>query len=121
MAYWLLKSEPASWSWDQQVAAGEAGTFWSGVRNHVAKKNLQAMRCGDGAFFYHSGEGKAIVGIVAVIREFYPDPTDDSGKFRKSRARVAAPRDPESGQGRADAQEQGARHPFAALRAAGHR
>jgi len=68
MAYWLLKSEPSSWSWTQQVAAGEEGTPWNGVRNHVAKKNLQAMRRGDEAFFYHSGEGRAVVGIVAVIR-----------------------------------------------------
>jgi predicted RNA-binding protein with PUA-like domain len=81
MAYWLLKSEPSSWSWNQQVAAGEEGTPWNGVRNHVAKKNLQAMRRGDEAFFYHSGEGRAVVGIVAVTREFYPDPTDESGKF----------------------------------------
>jgi len=81
MPYWLLKSEPSSWSWNQQVAAGEEGTPWNGVRNHVAKKNLQAMRRGDEAFFYHSGEGRAVVGIVAVTREFYPDPTDESGKF----------------------------------------
>lgn len=81
MAYWLLKSEPASWSWRQQVAAGDEGTCWNGVRNHVAKKNLQAMKRGDEAFFYHSGEGKAVVGIVAVIREYYPDPTDETQKF----------------------------------------
>ena len=81
MAYWLLKSEPSSWSWEQQVAAGEEGTPWNGVRNHVAKKNLQAMKRGDEAFFYHSGEGRAVVGIVSVTREFYPDPTDESGKF----------------------------------------
>ena len=81
MAYWLLKSEPSSWSWNQQVAAGEAGTSWNGVRNHVAKKNLQAMSCGDEAFFYHSGEGKAVVGIVTVTRTYYPDPTDETGKF----------------------------------------
>ena len=81
MPHWLLKSEPSSWSWDQQVAAGEAGTCWNGVRNHVAKKNLQAVRLGDEAFFYHSGEGKAVVGIVAVIRAYYPDPTDETGKF----------------------------------------
>lgn len=81
MARWLLKSEPSSWSWDQQVAAGEAGTFWNGVRNHAAKKNLQAMQVGDEAFFYHSNEGKAIVGLVAVIRPFYPDPSDETGTF----------------------------------------
>lgn len=81
MAYWLLKSEPSSWSWDQQVAAGAKGTFWSGVRNHTAKNNLMAMRRGDRAFFYHSGEAKAIVGIAEVIKEYYPDHTDESGKF----------------------------------------
>ena len=81
MAYWLLKSEPSSWSWDQQVAAGAKGTFWSGVRNHTAKNNLMAMKRGDQAFFYHSGEGKAIVGVVEVIKEYYPDDTDKTGKF----------------------------------------
>jgi predicted RNA-binding protein with PUA-like domain len=81
MAHWLLKSEPSSWSWDQQVAAGAKGTFWSGVRNHAAKNHLMAMRRGDRAFFYHSGEGKAIVGVVAVVKEYYPDHTDETGKF----------------------------------------
>ena len=81
MAYWLVKSEPSSWSWDQQVAAGAKGTFWSGVRNHTAKNNLMAMKRGDRGFFYHSGEGKAIVGIVEVIKEYYPDHTDATGKF----------------------------------------
>ena len=81
MAYWLLKSEPSSWSWDQQVAAGAKGTFWSGVRNHTAKNNLMAMKRGEQAFFYHSGEGKAIVGIVEIIKEYYPDHTDPTGKF----------------------------------------
>ena len=81
MAYWLLKSEPASWSWDEQVAAGAKGTFWSGVRNHSAKLNLMAMKRGDKGFFYHSNEGKAIVGIIEIIKEYYPDPTDETGKF----------------------------------------
>jgi predicted RNA-binding protein with PUA-like domain len=81
MAHWLYKSEPSSWSWDQQVAAGAKGTFWSGVRNHTAKQNLRAMRRGEQGFFYHSGEGKAIVGIVEVTKEYYPDPTDETGKF----------------------------------------
>ena len=78
MAYWLLKSEPASWSWDQQVAAGENGTSWNGVPNHAAKKNLQAMKRNDECFFYHSNEGRAVIGVVSVMREFYPDPTDES-------------------------------------------
>ncbi|MET7246463.1 EVE domain-containing protein [Methylobacterium sp. EM32] len=81
MAYWLYKSEPSVWSWDDQVAAGAAGTFWNGVRNHVARKNLEAMRLGEQGFFYHSNEGKAVVGIVEVIRTYYPDHTDETGRF----------------------------------------
>jgi predicted RNA-binding protein with PUA-like domain len=81
MAFWLYKSEPSSWSWDEQVAAGEVGTPWTGVRNHLAKKHLQAMKRGDQGFFYHSNEGKAVVGIVEVIREYYPDHTDPTGRF----------------------------------------
>ena len=81
MAHWLYKSEPGVWSWDQQVAAGAAGTHWNGVRNHVAKANLMAMRVGEQGFFYHSNEGKAVVGIVEVIREYYPDHTDETGRF----------------------------------------
>ncbi|HEY0354039.1 MAG TPA: EVE domain-containing protein [Enterovirga sp.] len=81
MAYWLFKSEPSSWSWDDQVAAGEKGTHWNGVRNHLAKKQLQAMQVGDRGFFYHSNEGKAVVGIVEVIKPYYPDDSDATGKF----------------------------------------
>ena len=81
MAYWLYKSEPSVWSWDQQVAEGAKGTHWNGVRNHVAKQNLMAMKMGEQGFFYHSNEGKAVVGIVEVIREYYPDHTDETGKF----------------------------------------
>ncbi len=81
MAYWLLKSEPATWSWDQQVAAGPQGTFWNGVRNHSAKLHLMAMQIDEEALFYHSNEGKAVVGVVRIIRTFYPDPSDASGKF----------------------------------------
>ena len=81
MAHWLYKSEPSSWSWDEQVAAGEAGTPWTGVRNHLAKNQLQRMKAGEQGFFYHSNEGKAVVGIVEVIREYYPDHTDPTGRF----------------------------------------
>ena len=81
MAHWLYKSEPSSWSWDEQVAAGAKGTQWTGVRNHSAKLNLMAMKKGERGFFYHSNDGKAVVGIVEVIKEYYPDPTDPSGKF----------------------------------------
>ena len=81
MNYWLVKSEPNSWSWAQQVEAGGNGTPWTGVRNHTAKLTLQQMKKGDRAFFYHSNEGKEIVGIAEVIREAYPDPTDKTAKF----------------------------------------
>ncbi len=81
MAHWLFKSEPTTWSFDQQIAAGEKGTFWNGVRNHLAKKHLMAMQVGDRGFFYHSQEDKAIVGIVEVIKPYYPDHTDETGKF----------------------------------------
>ncbi|MCX7684128.1 MAG: EVE domain-containing protein [Acetobacteraceae bacterium] len=77
MAYWLVKSEPDAFSWDQQVANGIEP--WTGVRNHVAKANLAAMRIGDRAFFYHSNTGREIVGIVEVVREAYPDPTAGPG------------------------------------------
>jgi len=79
MAYWLLKSEPSKYSWDQMVKDGR--THWDGVRNFQAANNLRAMQEGDRAFFYHSNEGKEIVGIVEVARTFYPDPGDSSGKF----------------------------------------
>ena len=81
MKYWLFKSEPTVWSWDSQVAAGEGGTCWNGVRNHLAKQQMMAMRNGDLGFFYHSNEGKDIVGIVEVIRKYYPDDTDEKGLF----------------------------------------
>jgi predicted RNA-binding protein with PUA-like domain len=79
MNYWLIKSEPASWSWDQQVKSGAKGEAWTGVRNHTAKLNLTKMKKGDRAFFYHSNEGKEIVGIAEVVRESYPDPTAEAG------------------------------------------
>jgi predicted RNA-binding protein with PUA-like domain len=77
--YWLVKSEPDAFSWDQQVANGVEP--WTGVRNHTAKNNLKTMRLGDQAFFYHSNIGKQIVGIVKVVREAYPDPTAESGDW----------------------------------------
>jgi predicted RNA-binding protein with PUA-like domain len=77
--YWLVKSEPGAFSWDQQVANDVEP--WTGVRNATAKNNLKAMRRGDRAFFYHSGVGKEIVGIVEVVREAYPDPTAESGDW----------------------------------------
>lgn len=79
MAFWLIKSEPGTWSWEDQVR--EDVTHWDGVRNYQARANLQAMRLGDLCFFYHSVKEKRIVGIVEVVREYYPDHTDSSGKF----------------------------------------
>jgi predicted RNA-binding protein with PUA-like domain len=80
MAYWLMKSEPDSWSWDHQVKAGAKGAEWTGVRNHTAKQNLMKMKKGDRAFFYHSNVGKEIVGVVEVFREHHPDPTAEKGE-----------------------------------------
>jgi predicted RNA-binding protein with PUA-like domain len=80
MNYWLIKSEPDAWSWDQQVKAGAKGEAWTGVRNHTARQNLVKMKKGDRAFFYHSGEGKAVVGIAEIIRESFPDPTAGAGE-----------------------------------------
>ncbi len=80
-SYWLLKSEPDVWSLDQQKKAGSKGAPWDGVRNYQAKKNLQTMKKGDQCFFYHSNIGKEIVGIVEVVKEHYPDKTDQTGRF----------------------------------------
>ena len=77
--YWLVKSEPDAFSWDQQVTNGVEP--WTGVRNHSAKLNLKAMKAGDRAFFYHSNTGKEIVGVVEVVREAYPDPTAEKGDW----------------------------------------
>ena len=81
MNYWLLKSEPDVWSIDQQIESGKKGSMWDGVRNYQAANNLRKMKKGDLCFFYHSNIGKEIVGIVKVIREAYPDPTDKSKNF----------------------------------------
>jgi predicted RNA-binding protein with PUA-like domain len=79
MAYWLIKSEPDTWSWDQHVKKG--ADSWTGVRNHQAKVHLQNMKKGDKAFFYHSNEGKEIVGVSEVVKEAYIDPTDKTNAF----------------------------------------
>ena len=81
MKYWLLKSEPDVWSIEQQKKAGSKGAPWDGVRNYQAAKNLKSMKKGDLCFFYHSNIGKEIVGIVEVIKEYYLDKTDGSGRF----------------------------------------
>jgi predicted RNA-binding protein with PUA-like domain len=79
LAHWLLKSEPSKYSWDHLVK--DRRTHWNGVRNYQASNNLKAMKPGDRAFFYHSNEGKEIVGIIEIAREYYPDPSDESGRF----------------------------------------
>ena len=79
MKYWLLKSEPDSWSWDNQVKEG--ASMWDGVRNYQARNNLKEMKKNDLCFFYHSVTEKSIVGIVKVVKEHYPDPTDKTGRF----------------------------------------
>lgn len=81
MNYWLMKSEPSTWSWDDQLAMGEEGEGWDGVRNYQASNNMKAMEIGDLAFFYHSVNEKQIVGIVEVCELYHPDPTDASGRF----------------------------------------
>jgi len=81
MNYWLMKSEPGAWSWDDQVKEGKKGAEWDGIRNYQADNNMKDMKVGDKVFFYHSVKEKQIVGIVEVIREHYPDPTDPKGRF----------------------------------------
>ncbi len=80
MAHWLFKSEPEAYSWDD-LAKEKNGDYWDGVRNHQAANNMKAMKRGDHAFFYHSVKAREIVGIVEVVKEYYPDPTDASGRF----------------------------------------
>jgi predicted RNA-binding protein with PUA-like domain len=81
MAFWLFKSEPAAWSWDQQVAKGAEGEPWDGVRSHQAANNMRRMKMGERGFFYHSQTERAVVGIVEVMAEAAPDPTDDTGRW----------------------------------------
>ena len=81
MKYWLLKTEPEQWSWEQQVRSGKEGAEWNGVRNFQAAKNLKKMKIGDKCFFYHTGKEKKIVGIVKIINEHFLDKTDKTHKF----------------------------------------
>ncbi len=81
MRYWLMKSEPSTWSWDDQVAAGDAGAEWDGVRNYQARNNMREMSIGDRAFFYHSQKDKAVVGIVEVIAASHPDSTTEDPRW----------------------------------------
>lgn len=89
MNYWLMKTEPGTWSWDDQVRAGVAE--WDGVRNYQASNNMKAMALGDLVFFYHSVSEKRIVGIVEVAKLYYPDPTDKSGRFGMVDVRAIRP------------------------------
>lgn len=91
MKYWLMKSEPGAWSWDDQVKAGKKGAEWDGVRNYQASNNMKEMKKGDRAFFYHSVNEKQVVGIVEVVKEYYPDPTDASGRFGMVDVAAVAP------------------------------
>ncbi|MBL6427848.1 MAG: EVE domain-containing protein [Maritimibacter sp.] len=81
MRYWLFKSEPNAWGWDDQVAKGEAGEEWDGVRNYQARNNMREMKLGDLGFFYHSVDEKRVVGIVEVCKEIHPDSTTDDPRW----------------------------------------
>jgi len=89
MAHWLVKSEPGTYSWQQMVKDGR--TFWDGVRNPQASANLKAMRNGDRAFFYHSGDDKAVVGIVEIVKEYYPNPKEPEDRFGMVDVKAVAP------------------------------
>src|SRR5437870_8543403 len=91
MAYWLLKTEPETFSWDDQVKRGAKGEPWTGVRNFTARRHLKSMKKGDLAFFYHTGDEKQVVGIVEVIREAYTDPTDEKGIFKAVDVKAVKP------------------------------
>ena len=91
MAYWLFKSEPGEWSWDDQVAKGDAGEEWTGVRNYQARNNMRAMKLGDLGFFYHSQTEKAVVGIVEVSAESAPDSTTDDPRWDCVHIRAVEP------------------------------
>jgi predicted RNA-binding protein with PUA-like domain len=81
MAYWLLKSEPETWSWDQQKKEGKKGAEWDGVRNFQARNNMRKMNKGDLAFFYHTGDEKSVVGIVKVVKQAHAESTDPTGQW----------------------------------------
>ncbi|GHD98310.1 ubiquinol-cytochrome C reductase [Defluviimonas sp. 20V17] len=91
MAYWLFKSEPDTWGWDAQVARGDKGEQWDGVRNYQARNNMRAMKLGDLGFFYHSNQGKEIVGIVEVCAEAHPDSTTDDPRWECVDIRAVKP------------------------------
>src|SRR5262249_32622382 len=125
MAYWLLKTEPDVFSWDDQVKRGAKGEPWTGVRNFTARRYLKEMKKGERALFYHTGEEKQVVGIAEVIRESYHDPTDEQGGVarggRQGGQAVPEPGHAGGGQSRAAAQGDGAGEISAAIGAAGDR
>ncbi len=89
--YWLIKTEPEEWSWQQQIKSGDKGVEWSGVRNYQAAKNLRMMKVGDKCFFYHTGMEKKIVGIVKITKEYFLDKTDKTHKFVSVIVKASAP------------------------------
>ena len=89
MAHWLMKTEPGEWSWEDQVKEGT--THWDGVRNHQASNNMKKMKVGDRCFFYHSVKERQIVGVVEVVKEYYPDHTDPTGRFGMVDVKAVAP------------------------------
>ena len=91
MAYWLFKSEPGTWGWDDQVRKGEAGEQWDGVRNYQARNNMKAMKVGDLGFFYHSVDEKRVVGVVEVCAEAHPDSTTDDPRWECVDIKAVAP------------------------------
>ena len=91
MNYWLFKSEPEVWGWEHQVAAGDAGQQWDGVRNYQARNNMKAMRVGDLGFFYHSNKDRAVVGVVEVVAEAHPDTTSDEPRWECVDVKAVAP------------------------------
>ena len=91
MAFWLIKSEPETWSWEQQVGRGAKGEPWDGVRNFQARNNMRAMKKGDRCLFYHSGKDREVVGVCEVIREAYPDPTAKDGDWSCVDVKAVAP------------------------------
>ena len=91
MAYWLFKSEPNTWGWDQQVAKGEEGEEWDGIRNYQARNNMRQMKLGDQGFFYHSIDEKRVVGVVEVCKLIHPDSTTDDERWECVDVKAVAP------------------------------
>jgi predicted RNA-binding protein with PUA-like domain len=123
MRYWLFKSEPFKWSWEQQKAKGEAGEEWDGIRNYQARNFMREMKLGDRAFFYHSNEGLEIVGIAEVCAEIHPDSTTDDERWEcvdiRALADMPTPGDAETGQSHREPRQDEPCHVHAPVGAAG--